>query len=177
MTDNYEINWEEKYIHLKKKYKELVNIRVDSVKKDTANLKKKIEEHRKIHEISVRELKQQNNELRTMVEDLESAKKDIETMTKSIIQFREYLIHTDKILEVVLTLPNCSVACIGDKKYRVTVNTNSNEPKVMNLSYLQNGSQTLYYYEMVTDLRNQNLPDHIEFKDLRKFFSEVFHII
>ena len=105
-----DVNWREKCETMKKALDELKNLRHDSVTIDTEYLSQKIEEHKKIHEISVSELKNQNE---NMIEEMTRASemnKKIQLLQKNITKLEVELEKRDPLFTVVLKYPKISLA-------------------------------------------------------------------
>lgn len=127
--ENNSINWADKYANIKSKFKELQSIRIDSVQIDTDDLRKKILEHQKVHEISVKELKQQIQESQDEINDLQLAQKDIENLEMYITKIRESIASYDKVMNIVMRYRPLRVKCIGPSKYEITYDYNPKNPE------------------------------------------------
>ena len=96
MTEN---DWETSYKLMKDNYEELYKLRHTSVSEDSAELERKIEEHRKIHEISTAELKSQNEQLITELKRSEEKKKKVEQLKKNIANLQSKLSMKEPIFQ------------------------------------------------------------------------------
>jgi len=122
MSGNKEdtIDWELKYRTMKKKLSELKDLRYDSVRADIDDLKKKVAEHRKIHEISIKELRQQNSQMKLAIEELENMKKDIERKTQTITKYKRDIAGKDSTLKIVLQYPYLRVNGASKGRYQIS---------------------------------------------------------
>lgn len=95
------IDWKTKAHAMKDMYEQLVDLRIDSVKYDIEEIRAKIEEHKKIHELAVKELTRQNQNLREKIEEAKSFKQGLSSVQSSIIKSRRELSMKDPILKKV----------------------------------------------------------------------------
>ena len=171
-----EINWKEKYISLKKKLKELRNIRIDSPKKDAEDLRKKIAEHQKVHEISVNELRQQNQELKLAILDIETASKDAKKLEEHIQKIKEYIKRKDYVIYCFSEYNEFETQLLENSHYKITQNF-KNDPFIFHLFKIERG----FRYKLVrmsetvsSNLDYDNLfKNDIEFDDLNKFVHQL----
>ena len=101
-----EIDWKSKAKEMSDTYKELYNIRVESVENDIEQLRQKIQEHDKIHRLAVEEMKLQNNQLRAKIEEAKRNKAQISQLESSIKEKKRLLSRKDPILAKVFQFPN-----------------------------------------------------------------------
>ena len=111
---------EAKYHLVKKKYQELRNLRIDSVAADTEDLRKKADEHRRIHELAVKELRAQNDELKRMIQDAESTRVEMERVKDSNSQLSRQLQMRDPILSAFLKRPGFRLRVLGKQHYEIS---------------------------------------------------------
>jgi hypothetical protein len=111
--------FEERYHSIKKKYDELYNLRVTSVSVDCNDLRQKIEEHRKIHEIAVRELRTQNEELAQSGTHRSATERDIRQLEQSIAHLKHDMQGRDSVLNAFLKYPDFRITITGKGAYRI----------------------------------------------------------
>jgi hypothetical protein len=107
------------YHTFKKKYQELKTLRSDSVLADSADLRQKLEEHRRIHDIAVGELRAQNDELKRLIQEEESKRSELERLQDSVGKMRYDLQKKDPVLAVFLKQPGFTVRVIGRRKFEI----------------------------------------------------------
>jgi hypothetical protein len=107
------------YHTFKKKYQELKNLRSDSVIADSVDLRQKVDEHRRIHEIAVGELRAQNEELKRMIHDAESNRSEVERLRDSVGKLRYQLQQRDPILSVFLKHTGFAIKVLGRRKFEI----------------------------------------------------------
>jgi hypothetical protein len=112
--------FEERYHAIKKKYDELYNLRVTSVRTDSEDLRQKIEEHRRIHEIAVRELRTQNEELAQSGTRRSSIDRDIRRLEDSIGHVKHELQARDSVLNAFLKYPDFRVTITEKGVYHIS---------------------------------------------------------
>ncbi|OHT07824.1 hypothetical protein TRFO_23866 [Tritrichomonas foetus] len=176
----YEANYRDLYHHIKKKYSELRNIRIESVKKDAEDLILKITEHQKVHNISIEELKKQNQELRESIQEIKNAKHQIMLMEKAIRKQREEIRKYDLIVRECLKYPMLYIKCIGYHKYQITYD--KKDPLVFTLAIINDNHR--YHYEPITFPTVSNplriyskLRNPFDMYDLEKeFFDKYFNL-
>lgn len=125
MSLEQEISLEEKYHSLKKKYNELHTLRIESVIDDSNDLREKIEEHQKVHQIAVNELKQQNEQMRTIISEIESAKDAIESLKNSNRILKDKLGKMDPTVKILLNHTEMKIKCIGKGEFKITIGNNN----------------------------------------------------
>ena len=103
------INWKNRYEIMKKGLEELNNLRHVSVAIDAENLSQKIEEHKKIHEISVAELKSQNESMRQELKNVKEINKKIQILKKNVTALEIELTNKAPLFSVALKFPNISL--------------------------------------------------------------------
>lgn len=179
--EEIETSWKSKYRSLKNKYSELRNIRIESVKTDTEDLKQKIEEHRQIHDISTKELKQQNSDLRKSIKDIEDAKNDVQRLKEKINTMRQKLRNYDPILREFMNYDKFFIKCIGHHIYQISynfyINQNRQDSIVFTLECLDNKFR--YIPEHCPDGLKQSsefLYQSIEFTNVRNFIEAILQI-
>lgn len=111
---------EAKYHLVKKKYQELKKLRIDSVAADTEDLRKKVEEHRRVHELAVQELREQNQALKNLVTESERTRAEIERISDSNAHLLRQLQLRDPILKVILKYPDFRVRILSQGKYEIS---------------------------------------------------------
>ena len=116
---------ENKYHSIKKRYKELYNLRIDSVVADSNDLRDKIDEHYKVHQIAVNELKKQNDQLRTLMQEIETAKDSIMTLRKSNEFLRNQIKKMDPTVRVILNYPEIKISCLSKDQFKIAVGENN----------------------------------------------------
>ena len=80
-----------KYQTMKKKYKELQNLRVDSVLEDIEDIKMKIQEHEKVHKEAMEHLKRKNVKLAKKINERMSGQEEVFKLADQNDQLRAYL--------------------------------------------------------------------------------------
>ena len=104
-----EIDWKSKAEEMEDTYKELYKLRVESVNQDIEELMQKINEHSKIHQLAVNEMKYQNNQLRAKIEENKRNKQNISQLESSIIEKRRQLSRKDPILAKIFQFSNLHI--------------------------------------------------------------------
>lgn len=115
----HDVDMERKYDIIHKKYKELQNYRIDSVIKDTEDLRQKIEEHRRIHELVVTELQEQNKDLRRMIQEARYKEEELKRIRNSNADRSKKLQMQDSVLHVFLKQPEFRVRITGRSCYEI----------------------------------------------------------
>ena len=118
------IDWESKYRIMKKKLNDLKDLRHDSVRVDLIDLKKKIEEHRKIHEMSVHELRQQNSQLEQNINELKHLRNDLDRKSSIISNLKKEISFKDLTLKIILQYPLIRVINCNKNKYEISTSGN-----------------------------------------------------
>lgn len=113
--------YEGQYKTMKKKLKELKNLRIDSVREDIEDLKGKIIEHKKIHAISVKELQQQNERLRTTISEINKAQRQMKEMNNKISNLKRKIVAKESSLGEILQYPELHVHYISEHLYQISV--------------------------------------------------------
>lgn len=170
-----EISLEEKYHSLKKKYNELHNLRIESVIDDSNDLREKIEEHQRVHQIAVNELRQQNEQMRTIINEIESAKDAIESLKNSNRMLRERIGKMDPTAKILLQHPEMKVKCIGKGEFKIAIGDNNEF-----VFELQRESKSQYQTNPINwPKTGRQIPEIIcknvvfEYEDLDDFCTEV----
>lgn len=114
-----EIEFERKYRVINKKLQELQNYRIDSVRADIDDLKKKIGEHRRVHELVVKELRQQNGELRNIIQERQYGCTEVERLRDSNLRLCRTLQMHDSVLNAFLKHPTFRVYVTGKSTYEI----------------------------------------------------------
>ena len=114
------MDMEAKYHLVKKKYQELQNLRISSVAADIEDLRRKVDEHRRVHELAVRELREQNQELREMIQDSERVRVEMERLSESNSRLLRQLQLKDPVLNTFLKRPNFKIRVIGRGSYEIS---------------------------------------------------------
>lgn len=161
-----------KYLSLKEKYNELMNLRIDSMRDNIEDLQKKIERHRKIHEIAVGELKRQNEELARVQADIRVAQADVDELERANKRVVEHLIEKDRALEVLLEYPEFEVQCKGVGVFEISCRGFA--------FTLRRRSETEYKYQPISVPKEIDTPDSFVSKsiafssdDLRNFYFQI----
>lgn len=147
--EEIESEWYAKYKSLKSKFKELKNIRIESVKADADDLSLKIEEHKKVHEISIKELNQQNSDLRESIQDIEVARKDIQRLKESISSIRQKLKNYDMILKEFIGKKNFYIECVGNHKYQITYQAEESQKPKNSLIFILECYDKGFHYKLI----------------------------
>jgi hypothetical protein len=114
-----EAEMEAAYQAVKKKYQELKALRIESVLADSADLRQKIEEHRRVHARSVAELQAQNNELRKLIQQADSTRSEVDRLADSVAKIRAHLQQRDPVLAVFLKYPIFTVRSVGRRIFEI----------------------------------------------------------
>ena len=115
-----DIDWKAKYKSMKKRFRELQNLRIDSVKTDIDDLERKIDEHRKVHQLAVKELKRHNDSMGNAAGKIIQCKDEIERIEASVRSLTSDLKFRDSILKVVLDYESFYVDCIEKGRFKIT---------------------------------------------------------
>ncbi|KAK8892131.1 hypothetical protein M9Y10_029354 [Tritrichomonas musculus] len=174
MTENEaDIDWYSKYRELKSKVKELKEIRKDSVKTDAEDLKKKMEEHKKVHNLSMHELQQQNDDLKRSINKIASDKEEIRRLKESNNKIRQNLKNYDQILNEFLDFKDVSIECIGKHKYQLSLEITF-QKKRETLKFVLERSSNAFLYRSIycpDSLKeiSEYLDKTVEIEDIRDF--------
>ena len=133
------IDWELKYRNIKKKYKELVNIRRDSAKLDCEDISRKIQEHQTVHQQSIQELQEQNKQLELIAQDVEKGLRGIEKRQKNIKKLEQEISQRDSTIAMLLKYPIFSIEYLSKFKYRVRIGKFSSWVFVLTFLNQKNG--------------------------------------
>lgn len=180
--EEIESEWHSKYKSLKSKFKELKNIRIESVKTDTDDLSLKIEEHKKVHEISIKELNQQNSDLRESIQDIEVARKDIQRLKDSISSIRQKLKNYDAILKEFIDKKNFYIECVGNHKYQITYEVEENQKRKNSLIFVLECCDKGFRYHLINTSivfpkDCEFLYQEITFENLGGFCSSLLQVL
>ena len=115
-----DIDMAAKYHLVKKKYQELQNLRIKAVAADIEDLRRKVEEHRRVHELAVRELREQNRELSEMIQDAERIRAEMERVSESNSRILRQLQMKDPILNTFLKRPEFKLRVLGKGSYEIS---------------------------------------------------------
>jgi hypothetical protein len=72
--------WYSRYKSMKKKFKDMYAIRVTSVEEESKVVRDRMAEHRRLHEETVSEIKEEIIEFQQMIEDAATMKSEIKRM-------------------------------------------------------------------------------------------------
>ena len=151
-SENDSLHWREKYKSIKKKYQELLNIRVNSVIEDSNELRKKIEEHKQVHQATIAEIE------------------DIEDNIESI---KRKLRVSDSILAVLIEHPKLHTRCPRSGVYIVSCGVNDEikfelkkEERIIyspiNIPKIENAPDFIYKECSLRKTQLNNLCDHFD---------------
>lgn len=121
-----DLSWKEKYLQVKARYNQLVNLRVSAVEEDINDLKKKIEEHINAHMATIKEIKEENLSLIEEIHSINSKKEKIDQLKQRIEYHKSKLRVIDTILNNVLQYRFLAVKCVGPNHYRIQCINNDN---------------------------------------------------
>ena len=90
---------ESKYKMMKRRLKELKNLRITSVLADIDDIKQKISEHQRVHEEAVSHLKHENARLGRLLRNRQAGEDEIARMGESNQEMRTYLAKREPAME------------------------------------------------------------------------------
>jgi hypothetical protein len=117
---------------VKRKYQELQNLRIHSVKQDSDDLREKITEHRRIHEISVQELLAQNDNLKKKIRAMQDDAHETDWLRDRVQRLRDDLESRDPVLAVFLRHPGFSIRVVAKRSFEIRAG--DHDELVFNLS-------------------------------------------
>lgn len=118
-TSSSDVNWEEKYHNIKKRYQNLVDVRKTSAKNDCIELQNIINQHQVVHNSCVQELKRQNEDLEIVYKDIQNGEQRNEKRLLSIKKLEEEISSKDHTIGMILKFPSLSVQYLEKHKYKV----------------------------------------------------------
>ena len=97
--ESSEDEMESKYKMMKRRLKELKNLRITSVLADIEDIKQKISEHQRVHEEAVSHLKHENARLGRLLRNRQAGEDEIARMRESNQEMRTYLAKREPAME------------------------------------------------------------------------------
>jgi hypothetical protein len=114
------VDWFHKYKSMKKKYHELVNVRVKSVQDDIQTITSRIQEHVEAHRAMTSEIHQHTSDLQRMTSATARMKDELQSMETNVHRLQRDLKYKDSVLKVLIDYPELRVRVVKDKSYKVT---------------------------------------------------------
>jgi hypothetical protein len=104
---------------IKRKYQKLQNLRVHSAKQDSDDLREKIAEHRRVHEVYVHELRSQNGGLMKKIRAMQDDADETDRLRDRVQRLRDDLEAHDPVLAVFLRHPGFSIRVIAKRSFEI----------------------------------------------------------
>ena len=172
-SENDSLHWREKYKSIKKKYQELLNIRVNSVIEDSNELRKKIEEHKQVHQATIEEIQNENAKLENRIKAIQNANAEIEDIEDNIESIKRKLRVSDSILAVIIEHPKLHTRCPRSGVYIVSCGVNDEikfelkkEERIIyspiNIPKIENAPDFIYKECSLRKTQLNNLCDHFD---------------
>ena len=173
-------DWKTSYESMRKSLEELQALRHTSVKQDADDLERKIEEHRKIHEISTAELKNQNQQLIDELKRTEEKKKKIIQLKKNIQNLQAKLSNKEPLFSQAFKYQPIIRLTDGTKgEYIFEAGTDN----IMKFSLKRQEENSGFIYEPIQLPKgNKNLldwmnqPCKVSFGAVQKLFSSIANL-
>lgn len=155
--------WKERYKSIKKKLKELQNLRKDSVNADIKDLREKIEEHKRVHQITIKNIQNENAILKQQIDKIEEAKDSIQDLESSISNLKTEIKRYDPNLRIILDFPRLKIVSINnregfskiDRQMLYTIACGPNDIWVFDI--YKNNDKIVYHPNSVPNVKNLNL--------------------
>ena len=176
MTEN---DWETSYKLMKDNYEELYKLRHTSVSEDSEELERKIEEHKKIHEISTNELKMQNEQLKEELKRGEEKRKKVEQLKKNISNLQSRLTMKEPIFQTAFKYQE-KIRFVNGKKGRYMFEAGNDGQVLFELIRGENNEITYHpiHIGVNTDGKSDWIPKtcKVQSKALDELFSTIANL-
>jgi hypothetical protein len=145
------VDWFHKYKFMKKKYHELLNVRVKSVQGDIQTISSRIQEHVEAHQAMTSDTRQHTSDLQRMINATARMKEEVQSMQTNVHRLQRDLKYRDSVLRVLIEYPEFQVRMVKEGSYKVTCGP----PGLRELSFgLVHDAEVQYIPVSIPDYRN-----------------------
>ena len=170
------IDYKAKAEEMKELYTELRNLRIDSVKIDIEDLKEKIKEHKKIHQLSIEEIRKYNLSLENKIHESKNVKNSLTSLQSSILKSKRELSLKDPTLAKVFSYDSLHLLDKNKNNYLIGKGKNDEFQFVLTKT---NSGYTYQGYHVPHDISSDKdisewVESSIEFTD--RYLDKLLHL-
>ena len=112
-------DWFRKYKSIKRKYKDLYNLRISSVAHDIETVSNRIEEHKRVHQLAIEEVESHTRDIQKEIQLTEKMRASIADMDSNVRNLRRNIKSRDPILGVIIDYPKLKCHLQKPGQYRI----------------------------------------------------------